>query len=677
MHTNLLKQDVIALMTPIPEWVRMESFNSNENDGDHFFREYDGLPIEWLLEDYQFNLVEKTTFRHIVYRFKSQNGIQENSTLTFSYDPQYQKPALHVLKVIRDGQAVDKSEEAQFRVFQKEPGINQHLYDGILSFCIFLEDMREGDIIEYAYSIHSFKSIHDDHFSNFFHIQYEVPLQKQLIRILSNKDHQLNYATYESENEIIPQILELDSDLKEWRWLQNCVKEYHFEEEKPSHYVPSPVLHVSDYNNWNEVVQAQTKFFPKPDLAAATTEMQRLVQSWLQESKEGQVLSALRFVQDKIRYLGLEEGINAYQACDPILVFEKRFGDCKGKTQLLRILLAMLGFDSYPVLVNVDIQRGIGQFLPSHNVFNHVILKVQIDDKVFWLDPTTSHQGGSLDQSSCHVVELGLILEKSESSLTSIPFIQAVRTECLMKIVIDNSLHGTAEIELNYFDQEANYFRQYYTSHSLQDLTKTFYAWLTEFYHSVDPMTNMEIDDNRELNQIKFQGKCKIKNFVEISEKPRQETFSIHALKLRKRFTRNFQLDRLTPLQHVFPCVIRETVEISCQEADWENSQDHLSIKNDVFNYDVSLKTEPKRVIFNFNYVSLQDSVPIDQLEQYQKDIKRALDLSSLNIKITKKRFKFIRSWFSKIFDFGCKHPWKIGISYAVLRAIFRIIQGG
>jgi transglutaminase-like putative cysteine protease len=39
----------------------------------------------------------------------------------------------------------------------------------------------------------------------------------------------------------------------------------------------------------------------------------------------------IRFVQDEVRYLGFEEGLNAHMPHTPLDVYNQRFGDCKDK----------------------------------------------------------------------------------------------------------------------------------------------------------------------------------------------------------------------------------------------------------------------------------------------------------------------------------------------------------
>jgi hypothetical protein len=98
------------------------------------------------------------------------------------------------------------------------------------------------------------------------------------------------------------------------------------------------------------------------------------------------------FVQKEIRYVAIEIGIGGYQPHSAVDVFRNRYGDCKDKATLLRAMLAAVGVDSYPVLVNS--RRGVvNPEFPSALNFDHLILAIP-------LPSGTSYKGiHAIDQS--------------------------------------------------------------------------------------------------------------------------------------------------------------------------------------------------------------------------------------------------------------------------------------
>ena len=95
----------------------------------------------------------------------------------------------------------------------------------------------------------------------------------------------------------------------------------------------------------------------------------------------GAVLAKMRalagFVQNNIRYVGIELGIGGYQPHAAGDVFVNLYGDCKDKATLLSSMLKDIGVDSTYVLVNSD-RGAVTAATPPNPGFNHVILAIQL-----------------------------------------------------------------------------------------------------------------------------------------------------------------------------------------------------------------------------------------------------------------------------------------------------------
>ena len=63
---------------------------------------------------------------------------------------------------------------------------------------------------------------------------------------------------------------------------------------------------------------------------------------------------------------------------------------------LLMTLLRGLGISSKPVLLQYGLRRTLDKFLPSPQLFDHVIVQVTLGEQVYYLDPTRLGQHGRL-----------------------------------------------------------------------------------------------------------------------------------------------------------------------------------------------------------------------------------------------------------------------------------------
>ena len=138
-------------------------------------------------------------------------------------------------------------------------------------------------------------------------------------------------------------------------------------------------------------------------------------------SPEKRILAALRFVQDDVRYMGIEMGENSHKPHPPEKVIVQRFGDCKDKSYLLCTLLRALGIEASPVLINSGYKKIISNWLPAATAFDHVTVKVKLNDNSFFFDPTIPYQRGSIADISYPDHQCGLAISDSTTDLTNIP----------------------------------------------------------------------------------------------------------------------------------------------------------------------------------------------------------------------------------------------------------------
>ena len=193
------------------------------------------------------------------------------------------------------------------------------------------------------------------------------------------------------------------------------------EDAAPSWFDPFPGVQISEFESWSDVVNwalplYQVKQSPSGTLAQ---EIDRLKNS--SDKPEARLISALRFVQDEIRYMGIELGPNSHQPNQPSTVFERRFGDCKDKSLLLSSILNSIGIEAHPALVNTEAKSSLSAWQPTPIAFDHCIVQAKIAGKTYWIDPTISMQRGQLDQYYAPDYALALVIRDGGHELERIP----------------------------------------------------------------------------------------------------------------------------------------------------------------------------------------------------------------------------------------------------------------
>ena len=94
----------------------------------------------------------------------------------------------------------------------------------------------------------------------------------------------------------------------------------------------------------------------------------------------------LHWVQNNIRYVAIEYGIHGFKPDEAQGVIRKKYGDCKGMSNLLKCLLMAEGFDARLVWINTtDAGREWTLPIPSAD---HMICALKYEGTYHFLDPT-------------------------------------------------------------------------------------------------------------------------------------------------------------------------------------------------------------------------------------------------------------------------------------------------
>ena len=115
------------------------------------------------------------------------------------------------------------------------------------------------------------------------------------------------------------------------------------------------------------------------DMAKVTPAIQTLANDLIQKANAQTTLDKVKvlhhWVAQNIRYLAIYEGAGGYVPHDAQSILDNRYGDCKDHVVILEALLAAVGIDSSPALINSSAAYLLPQ-LPTPGIFDHVITYV-------------------------------------------------------------------------------------------------------------------------------------------------------------------------------------------------------------------------------------------------------------------------------------------------------------
>jgi lipoprotein NlpI len=345
------------------------------------------------------------------------SALAEVSKAELYFNPAFQTLTLHEVAIWRDGVRYDRIAGARIELLRREERLEQGTLTGTQTLLVVLNDVRVGDAVDIAYTVHGANPIFKGRFADNFQLHFSAAVDVVHLRI----DHPVQRALRAKgiRADVTPEILR-EGDREVLRVLRRDVPMVRSEDMVPPWYKVWPSLHVSEYADWSEVAHWADELFAGADDLGP--ELSARIDAWRAQAMPRDQLAAtvLEAVQDEVRYFSASLGESSHRPKPAARTFADRLGDCKDKVALLNAMLQRLGFDARPALVSLQRNRGIADYLPGHDQFDHVITRLQLDGQVVWLDPTLQKQGRRLDTRGYSEYGMALVVAPQTQTLSRV-----------------------------------------------------------------------------------------------------------------------------------------------------------------------------------------------------------------------------------------------------------------
>jgi hypothetical protein len=582
--------------------------------------------VDYLLRDIQVRVDArgKTSYFHSALKALNGKGVQQVANISVNFDPSYQTLTLHMINVIRDGQVIRKLGTAPVHVLQRETELDYLVYDGSKTASVLLDDVRIGDVVEYAFSVDGVNPVFQNKLAGNADLEWSVPLRRAHARLLLPLGRSFRVETRNSK--LQPEVRE-GGGYRDYRWDQREVPPLKVDDGAPGWYDPYGYVQWTEFANWAAVAQwALPLYRPGAPGAALQREIDRIARE--QPAPAGRIAAALQLVQRDIRYLGIEVGQGSHAPTAPAKVWERRFGDCKDKTLLTVAMLRALGADAAPALVNTSMQKAIGAWVPTPNAFNHVLVRVRLDGKTYWLDPTRDLQQGDLEHLAQASYGYALVLEPGASALTPMPPPRGGRRE--VRAVFDSSAG---------LDQPVSYRITTVLRGSAADnlraelardraeLEKQYVNYYVRRYPGLRGNGEMEVHDDAAGNALTTVEHYLIPAFWPHSDANERREATVKVSEIGERFKAPDAVGRNAPLKLNHPDEIDETIEVKLPKR-WSIDAGSTRVRDPAFEYDGSAAETPDRrgIVLHYRYRALADQVEPGDMGNYAAHLKQARD---------------------------------------------------
>lgn len=604
---------------PPPAWVRQVAPPADAGTR----APEDGLRC--MLDDRQVRVTAKgsESFYHYVQQVTTSAAVEQVSQLRFDFEPSYQTLVIHHINVVRSGQTVNALRPSEIKVVQREEELDERLFNGTLSAVVFLNDVRPGDVIDYAYSVNGDNPVLAGHFADAFHLAHSDTCALLRVRLLWPSARRLFVRSQPID--LRPSVTQ-GPDETEYVWERPDAPGVEYEDSTPAWHDPTPSVQLSEFETWADVARWAAPLYAPGELSPA---LRAQIDEWRGlPGAEERVLAARRFVQDEVRYLGIELGTYSHTPTRPSKVFERRFGDCKDKTLLLATMLNELGVRAHPALVNTDERRTLDRWHPSPYAFDHVIVRAELDGKTYWIDPTVSYQRGTLANAATPDYERALVIEPETRSLTEIPFTNPPGpTYSVRELYEVKSFDAPVSLTVTtlYRGAEADSARYRLSGQAPEDLGKEYLNFYAERMPSIRQEGPPRVSDDERANVVTVVERYTIPDFWKDSR------HDFPALYFGDVLTRPDVSRRTSPLSVTFPYHAEQLTEIRLPHRQWVWTGERTA-EDEALRFTARVERDGSVVRVRYTLLTKRDAVPVESVEQHLATLDKALGMSSYEL---------------------------------------------
>lgn len=575
----------------------------------------------------QVSLADKSEYVRRSKKIISSAGVQNAAQVSINFDPSYQQLFFNTIHIIRGTKTLNKLQISKIKIVHQEKDLNNFIYNGTLNALLILEDVRQGDVIEYSYTLKGFNPIFNNKYSAEFGLQFSIPMYDIYYKLIVPAGRKMNIKTL---NTYAEPVINVVNGQQVYEWRKKNIMPLVLQDFTPSWYNPTGTILISEFNNWKEVNDWAKALFPgKIDLSTALLKKINEISTGHSDA-EGRTQAALKFVQDDIRYMGIEMGEKSHKPADPSKIFAQRFGDCKEKSYLLFIILKAMGISSDVVLINTERKKNLKDLLPAPTDFDHVTIRVKLNNIYYWFDPTIAYQRGNIKNLFYPDFQTGLIISDSTSDLTDITFrnLSYQHTKEIFKV---SGMHGSGTLSVTslFAGSDADIMRSDFNTESNSELINSYETFYSSYYDNIkaDSLTYSDDDSSGIFTTHEYYT---LPKFWKV-EKGDVSKFTISSFIIENSFRKPKEKDRKMPFKMPYPMNYKEEVIVDLP-SDWTVHEGETHLKNAGFEFNSKFYCAYNRVHILTDYKNLKDNVAPDEASAYFKDLKAYDEGSSYDL---------------------------------------------
>lgn len=420
------------------------------------------------------------------------------------------------------------------------------------------------------------------------------------LKIVQEKYNPIRYKLIQIEE---PKV-ESKEDMLIYKWEIENIKAREKESLRLPYSLTSPTIYIAPNNfsidgysgsmkSWEEFGKWRYELIKTQNNLPeeAITEIKNLVKE--KSNKLEIVKLVYEYMQNRTRYVSIQEGIGGWQPIDAEIVHRLGYGDCKALTNYTKALLNAVGIESYYAVVRAGLKESdLIKDFPS-NQFNHAILCVPIQTDTIWLECTSqSSPFGYLGDFTGN--KHALLVTKSGGKIVKTTEYSKKHNLQNRKVLVDIKEDGSADAIINTKYEGFQY-------ENVSSYVKKSKSEQKEFLLKKLKIDNFEVNyfnftEDKNIMPIAYDSiNLTIKEYANLSSS--RMFFDLNILN-KNTYVPQKSIERISPIKFSYPYKDIDSIEFSIPENySIEYVPDSYSIKNIFGEYKIDFIVKGTKIV--------------------------------------------------------------------------------
>ena len=395
---------------------------------------------------------------------------------------------------------------------------SENIFHSDAKLCVVKFPLAEkGKPFNYTFQ----ENYHDVKYLTSFYFLQRYPVIERIVQFNIPSWLEVDLREFNFEGYTIQKITEKEGDITKIIFRITNTQAYKSESHSPNHAISYPHIicvtkaftevgkrtvlfeNVKDLYGWYSTVCAEIGNNPET-IKAKVAELTANKKTDLEK-----IENIFYWVQDNIRYIAFENGIMGFKPDAAQNVLKNKYGDCKGKANLLKTMLTIAGFDARLTWIGTS-DLPYDYSLPSLAVDNHMICTIILNGKRFFLDGTEDFI--ALNDYAQRIQGKQVLIEDGKNHIIDrIPEFTADRNKETVtnKVSItDNQITGSTVAEYN-GESKINVLRAFAATKN-DKKTETLADFARNNNNNIEVLniTNSDFNERQKPLQLKFDFKA-------------------------------------------------------------------------------------------------------------------------------------------------------------------------